>query len=562
MSKPFFIWTMRRTGGTSLTDLLMEMSEYQTIQHEPFNLDRTLGYITKAFQSQASIDNSLNITELFDKAFETQPLIKHCYEIVDERFNKELVSFLKNREYLHIFLLRKDEVSRVLSLLLAYQTDVWGKHGSEQIYDMIHSGKKVLEPFDMDRIRKEEETAISQTQMVKSLLEQESVPYKAVYFEDFFTGKKQTRLDNLYALFGYLEFDKKTIQSHKKMIDHILFGRSQKSHSILEYVPNYKEAKVLLNNLIKEGYDDKKKAQENKMKNKINIKLYLGAHKTATTHLQGILMASRDKLSINQIKLSSPQDVRKEWLPSFFKFCNKNDSNALKNVQSMAPKEGTWILTEENIAGVSNDFTKLAGMYPKIEERLNCIKKAFTDADIELFFSIRSYDTFFRSAYSEVVRNRGYIPFSEFYDEERFKNNSWVEMVRMFVNVLPEEKITLWCFEDFRGLVPNLLKGMTGLDNPEELMTAYKAETTRPSLSQKTMDILETLHPVISREESLKLVERINREYAISDGYAPLIPFNEEQIESFKKQYEKDVESIKKEFPHINFLTPQNIERN
>jgi len=552
---------MRRTGGTSLTDLLMEMSEHETIDHEPFQLERKLGYINRAFNAQKDGNNSADIVEKLDEAFVSKPLIKHTYEIENADFNEMLAGYIKSTEYKHLFLIRKDEVSRVLSLFMAYQSDVWGKHGSESTYEMIRSGQKVLEPFDLDAIREEEVRSMEQTRKTRAVLNRESIEYRDIYFEDFYTGDEESRRENLYALLDYLEFDEETIRQHEKMIWHILFNRDQKSRNIMEYVPNYAEARAMLEEMTRSdtGYGSSHKKQKDPG---ITIKFYLGAHKTATTHLQGILMASREKLSENKIKLSSPQDVRKEWLPSFFKFCNKNDSNALKNVQSMAPKEGTWILTEENIAGVSNDFTKLAGMYPKIEERLNCIKKAFTDADIELFFSIRSYDSFYRSAYSEVVRNRGYIPFSEFYDEERFKNNSWVDMVRMFANVLSEGKITLWCFEDFRGLVPNLIERMTGLDNPEELMTAYKAETTRPSLSQKTMDILETLHPVISREESLKLVERINREYAISDGYAPLIPFNEEQIESFKKQYEKDVESIKKEFPHINFLTPQNIERN
>ena len=557
MSKPFFIWTMRRTGGTSLTDLLMEMSEYKTIQHEPFNLDRTLWHVTKEFQRQSNLNATINISSVLGKAFETQPLIKHCYEIVDRRLNEQLVSFLKNREYRHIFLLRKDEASRLLSLFLALQTDVWGKHGSEKTYEMIRSEEKNLEPFDLDLMVQEEKTAIEQTKEIKSLLERESIPYKMIYFEDFFTGEEETRLHNLYDLFDYLEFGQETINGHKEMIDHIIFNRSQKSHSILEYVPNHKEARELLDNLVnKQRLFDGSKVikKDTNMENKINIKLYLGAHKTATTHLQGIFLANREKLLEKNIKLSAPRDVRKSWLPSFFKFCNKNDKNALADIQSLAPGKGTWILTEENIAGTSNDFTKLPGMYPKIEDRLSCIKKAFEGSDIELFFSIRSYDSFYRSAYSEVVRNRGYIPFSEFYDEERFKNNSWVEMVRMFANVLPQEKITLWCFEDFRDLVPDLVAGITGSDNAEELIESYKPETTRPSLSQKTMDILASLYPVISREESRKLVERINQEYAISDGYAPLIPFSQEQIDGFKKQYQNDIEIIKKEFPGINFL--------
>jgi len=548
MSKPFFIWTMRRTGGTSLTDLLMKMSEHQVVEHEPFNLDRVFGYITQAYKKQSVNEDTSEVSFSLDRLFMSKPLIKHCYEITDSNFNKILINSLKDTDYKHIFLLRRDEVSRMLSLFLAYQTNVWGKHGSEERYNMIKSGEKVLKPFDMEHVREEEETAILKTKMIQKFLNEENIFYKIVYFEDFFTGKKDIRLNNLNDLFYYLEFDKKIVKEYKNLIEQTIFNKSQKSSSILEYVPNHKEAKSMLENFI---LDSKK--------NHINIKLYLGAHKTATTHLQGILIANRNVLLENNIKLSAPQDVRSNWLPNFFKFCKNNNKSLLAKVQDIAPKNGTWILTEENIAGVSNDFTLFSGMYPKMGERLGCIKKVFKDADIELFFSLRSYDSFYRSAYSEVIRNKGYIPFKEFYDENRFKNNSWLELVKMFVSVIPQEKITLWCFEDFRTLVPKLLKEITDTTQPEKLIAAYKAETTRPSLSQKTVDILENLYPVLSREESLALVEKINKEYAVSSGYAQLNTFNKEQIKSLKEQYVKDIQAIKREFPNINFLKGQNI---
>ncbi len=75
----------------------------------------------------------------------------------------------------------------------------------------------------------------------------------------------------------------------------------------------------------------------------------------------------------------------------------------------------------------------------------------------------------------------------------------------------------------------------------------------------RTIDILENLYPVLSREESLALVEKINKEYAVSSGYAQLNTFNKEQIKSLKEQYVKDIQAIKREFPNINFLKGQNI---
>lgn len=290
----------------------------------------------------------------------------------------------------------------------------------------------------------------------------------------------------------------------------------------------------------------------------IDIHLYLGAHKTATTHLQGILLANRARLLSHNIALSAPQNVRKEWLPNFFNYCNnpkrEQQGELAASLTSIAPLTGLWILTEENIVGVSNDFAIKPGMYPTAADRIKCLTELFADANISLYFSLRSYESFYRSAYSEVVRNRGYIPFERFYSEARFKNNSWVTMIQAIQEVLPQEKITLWKFEDFRELVPRLVSLMTGIDEATPLIEAYKPETTRPSLSQKTIEILASLHPVLKRKESLTLVERINRAYPLEAGHPPYQPFSIEQQTIFRTQYHADIETIKKSFPRIRFL--------
>ncbi len=250
MSKPFFIWTMRRTGGTSLTDLLMEMSEYKKIEHEPFLWERELGFVTKEFRRQLDADDHIDIVPVLEEVFAEQPLIKHCYEVFHIDLSRNLIRFLKNRDYKHIFLLRKDEVSRIFSLLLAYQTDVWGKHGSEEAYDRIQSGEQRLEPFDIELLKKEEQTAINHTRKIKNILKNNDLPYKMIYFEDLYTGNEEKRKENLYDLFDYLEFDQEVIESHQEMINEILFQRSQKSNSILPYVPNLKEAEDVLKKVI------------------------------------------------------------------------------------------------------------------------------------------------------------------------------------------------------------------------------------------------------------------------------------------------------------------------
>ena len=288
------------------------------------------------------------------------------------------------------------------------------------------------------------------------------------------------------------------------------------------------------------------------------IHLYLGAHKTASTHIQGIFLANRETLARNGVALSAPQDIRKTWLPRFFKYCNhqkeNQDKDELQSLQSLLPDCGRWILSEENIIGTSFDLSVMPGIYPLAENRIRAIISLFPQCKVKLFFSLRSYDTFYRSAYTEVVRNRGFLKFSRFYDEERFKDNSWLNTVAGFARALPQENITLWRFEEVRQLMPDVVQRITGIADSKSLMDAYNPETTRPSLSAKTIKILNMLHPVLNKKESLALVERINNAYSIDKGHPAYEPFTKEQADAFKLQYEQDWIAIRNIYPNINIM--------
>jgi hypothetical protein len=243
MSRPFFIWTMRRTGGTSLTDLLMELSEHRKMQHEPFLADRQLGMITRRFFQKGGA----SVRKPLEEVFAQGSLIKHCYEILGRDFNDTILDVLTEfREYRHIFLLRRDETARMLSLMLALQTDVWGKHGSEKVYEAIRQGTHALQPFDLKRMREEEAAAIRETGHIKELLTQKGIEYTTVYFEELYVGERQQRMKRVRNLLKFLEFGPEVFQEKRDRIRHTLFHRSQKSRSVMEYVPNLQEAIEIL----------------------------------------------------------------------------------------------------------------------------------------------------------------------------------------------------------------------------------------------------------------------------------------------------------------------------
>ena len=288
----------------------------------------------------------------------------------------------------------------------------------------------------------------------------------------------------------------------------------------------------------------------------MNLKLYIGAHKTATTHVQNLLANNRELLSSQQTSLSIPPDTRQEWLPLLIDYLRTKNSDTLNKIRGLAPKTETWILAEENIPGVSNELRIKPGLYTDLEKRLQGIKEAYPNANIEVYFSVRSYESFYRSAYLEVVRNKGYFPFHEFYDSNRFKSNSWVNVAESITNVFDQKQIYMWRYEDFSTLLPSILKHLTSLsdDAVQDMINSYKVRVTRPSISAKTLQLLasSTTH---SKDESIQLLEQLNEHYPANQQNGYYQPFNPEINSSFKEQYKLDIQAVKNNYPSINFLS-------
>ena len=287
----------------------------------------------------------------------------------------------------------------------------------------------------------------------------------------------------------------------------------------------------------------------------MTIKLYIGAHKTATTHLQGILQSNREALHKHHIKLSTPDTIRETWMSSFLDYCNTENSHTLEYLRSELPSDKTWLIAEENFSGVSYDLQIYSGIYPHLERRLRSFKHIFESTEIEVFFSVRSYASYYRSSYLEVVRNKGYIPFSHFYNKSRFESNNWVSVIKQFVSVFPEQKITLWRYEDLKQILPEAINKITGLTIGDQLLSNYKVEITRPSISAKTIHILETLSSFNSQYESIKMIEHLNNKFPANNKNGYYQPFDNNIIMKYASDYNNDLQTIKKLYPCINFLS-------
>ncbi len=121
--RPFVIWTLQRTGGTNLTQRLVERSGIPSAPHEPFNVGRVYGEITKHWMESG--DEAALIGSMKAIAAKREN-IKHCVEMVPWEVTKALIDATVEAGYHHLFLYRANAKDRLLSLHFARSTGIWG----------------------------------------------------------------------------------------------------------------------------------------------------------------------------------------------------------------------------------------------------------------------------------------------------------------------------------------------------------------------------------------------------------------------------------------------------
>ena len=250
MSFPFVIWTMQRTGGTTLASLLLSISEHPKLPHEPFNPTRELGWIKQDWMSNR---DRKALRQNIQTAFQPSFVTKHCYELIPNQMNAVLMGVTNKMGYRHIVLDRGDEVDRILSWELARVTGVWGKKNSAQTYSAIKSGEIAVDPINIDEAVAHAQACRKKRDWLSAKFEQRNILPMFVFFEDLY-GPENKGPAVVGAILDFLEIDPNGIEDFQARRDEALTTRSQGSNSILPFVPNIDAARDALRAVVGQGY--------------------------------------------------------------------------------------------------------------------------------------------------------------------------------------------------------------------------------------------------------------------------------------------------------------------
>lgn len=237
MSDPYVIWTMRRTGGTTLATLLSLLSEHPRVQHEPFNTDRKFGQVTKDFLESAS---KRKLRAALLECLAPRPVIKHCYELINPVFNATLMQVTTELGYRHIILDRHNETDRIASLGVAQLTGVWGRDEAQQKYPAIEAGEVAMAPMDANHAKHQLQLCHQRRlELAKLTARAKPAPF-VVYFEDIYSDPQAGRA-LIERLLAYLGVRPQDFANYDQLVEDALLGRDQKSRRVFQAVPNFEQ---------------------------------------------------------------------------------------------------------------------------------------------------------------------------------------------------------------------------------------------------------------------------------------------------------------------------------
>jgi len=223
------------------------------------------------------------------------------------------------------------------------------------------------------------------------------------------------------------------------------------------------------------------------------ISLHVGAHKTATSHLQRSLQKNRPALRAIGTRFLPTNRYRDDLAHlqgalrdgrALDSILDEVEPVILKSAQGM----GRLILSDENTLGQLPRVAKEDRIYPWGRDRVARTLKVLGEFDVSLFVSIRNPATFLQSAYSESLLHGPFQGFQRFASPFSATALRWSRLLEELREVANGRAITVWRQEDYPGIKNKVVGALSGGEPPADF--TFLDKRPRPGLSARALEQL------------------------------------------------------------------------
>lgn len=225
------------------------------------------------------------------------------------------------------------------------------------------------------------------------------------------------------------------------------------------------------------------------------IVLHLGAHKTASTHLQQAITAA---LPIDGVTFAGPQRLRQTGgsLPERFGFPFDPDNAVVSDLSPHAAlaqlSDGAdrLVLSEETFAGkLQRGWGRIpTPLYFTAPDRVSQLAGIIAEAGgppLDLCLGIRNPTDYLGSAYSQILNGNRVIMPQKYRDKNPYDIIDWADYVARLRACDGVRSLTVWRYEDYETLFPAICVAMVGTVDVPPLQ-----ERVQPRLSEQAVDAI------------------------------------------------------------------------
>jgi hypothetical protein len=280
--------------------------------------------------------------------------------------------------------------------------------------------------------------------------------------------------------------------------------------------------------------------------------MHIGAHKTATTHLQHTLEANTALLREAGVQYRGPRDFRGDGrtLQNRFGLLSEGEVSSPhdpeRELAELAGGAQRLVISEENIAGpIWQRNNGAAGpLYPRADAHLAKLLPQFGGRPLSLFLSVRNPAGFVASTYTQALLGGRIQPFERFTEGLALTQMRWSNLVRR-LSLLPDvAEIFVWKYEDYPAIQVRMLRKMVGWKlGPQVVPIDGRVHQGMSSEAVKHVLALGNSAPK-TRDERRILVHALRDEYPASEILERFSPWAAEARRLAATAYEHDLAEI------------------
>ncbi len=284
----------------------------------------------------------------------------------------------------------------------------------------------------------------------------------------------------------------------------------------------------------------------------LRIIVHLGAHKTASTHLQQALGRARTALAARGVALFLPEDLRRDGLRLTGCIAAPREDGGhaamIRNAFAEAARGARALLiSEENILGTAHNPAMIAReqFYPEAQARLARLAALLPSGEVTMALALRDPAGFLVSAYSQRLLAGTIESFEDFRGGLDPASLSWADLVARLQGAMPQSRMLLWRYEDYPGIAGPALTAMLGEEAARQVQPG--AGRAHQGLSAPAHEALMEEAAALSsagRDVARARVQALRRRFGRDKGHPPLALLDEAASARAAAAYAREVAQL------------------